>query len=129
MDAPELLALIARDPQTESMPAEEATSPFGNMLVPILVVMVLFYVIMLGPERKQRKKREAMLAALKKGDKVMLNSGMYGTVAVPGEDVVTIQVADGVRIRFARSAVQNVLESDDENGAKDKKDPIEKAKA
>jgi preprotein translocase subunit YajC len=97
----------------------------GNFLMPILIVMVLFYLIMLGPERKQRKKREEMLAAVKKGDKVMLNSGMYGTVANLADDVVTVQVAEGVRIRFARSSIQTVFDAEGESGAKEK---AEKAK-
>jgi preprotein translocase subunit YajC len=75
---------------------------------------------MIGPERKQRKKREAMLAALGKGDKVMTTGGMYGSVAAVQDDVVTLQIADGVRVRFARSSIQSVL--GDDKPAADKPD-------
>jgi preprotein translocase subunit YajC len=84
-------------------------SPFSSLLIPMALILVVFYVVMIGPERKQRKKREAMLAALGKGDKVMTSGGMYGTVAAVQDDVVTLQVADGVRVRFARSSIQSVL--------------------
>ena len=131
MDAPHFTALVTQDAPTGTPTEGQTTSPFDNMLVPILIVMVLFYVIMLGPERKQKKKREAVLGALKKGDKIMLNSGMYGSVAMVSDDLVTVQVADGVRIRFSRSAVQTVLDADGEAGTKEKaeKAKSEKAKA
>ena len=131
MDAPHFIALVTQDPSIETAPTGESASPFDNMLVPILIVMVLFYVIMLGPERKQKKKREAMLGALKKGDKIMLNSGMYGSVAMVSDDLVTVQVADGVRIRFSRSSVQTVLDADAEASTKEKAEKAgsEKAKA
>jgi len=64
---------------------------------------------MIGPERKQRKKREAMLGTLKKGDKVMTTGGMFATVAGIQDDVVTLQVAEGVRMRFTRQAVQTIV--------------------
>lgn len=90
----------------------------GSMLVPLLLVLVIFWVVMIGPERKARKKREAMLGALSKGDKVMTTSGMYGVVTQVRDDVVTLQVADGVRLRFSRAAIQDVLQDAD---ADDKK--------
>lgn len=109
---PTLFLLIAR--LQESAPAAqegaaEGGSSFSSMLIPMALIMVVFYVVMIGPERKQRKKREAMLAAVGKGDKVMTSSGMYATVAAVSDDVITLQIADGVRVRFARSSVQTVI--------------------
>lgn len=89
--------------------ATESGSPFSSMLIPMALIMVVFYVVMIGPERKQRKKREEMLAAVGKGDKVMTSSGMYATVAAVQDDVITLQIADGVRVRFSRSSIQTVV--------------------
>ena len=52
-----------------------------------------------------------MLGAMKKGDKVMTSSGMYGQVVAMADDVITLQVADGVRLKFNRAAIQQVLEA------------------
>ena len=95
-----------------------ASSPFTGMLVPLLLCAAVFYLLVLGPERKNRKKREEMLKQIGKGDKVMTTGGMYATVAGVQDDVVTLQIADGVRARFSRSAVQTVV-SDDATGSKE----------
>lgn len=110
MVAPNLVLALQEAPQ-DPVPAK-SEGPFSSILFPLIVMGVLFYVIMLGPERKQRKKREGMLAALKKGDRVLTTSGIYGSVAMVADDVVTLQVADGVRLRFTRSAVQSVVEGE-----------------
>ncbi len=85
-------------------------SPFGGLWVPLIGVIVIFYFVLIRPEKKKQKARESLLGGMKKGDKVMTTSGIYGTIAQIQDEVVTLQVADGVRMRFARGAVQNLLE-------------------
>jgi preprotein translocase subunit YajC len=92
-------------------PASSGGSPL-NMLILMVLIGGVFYFLMIGPDRKARKKREAMLGAMKKGDRVMTSSGIYGSVAAIQEDVVTLQVADGVRMRFSRAAIQTILEDE-----------------
>jgi len=87
-------------------------SLFGSMLFPLILCFGVFWLLILRPESKQRKKRLGMLAALKKGDKVQTNGGMLGTVVQVQEGIVTLQVDEGVRLRFAQSAVGTVLEED-----------------
>jgi preprotein translocase subunit YajC len=80
--------------------------------LPFVMIIVIFYFVMIGPERKQRKKREAMLAAVKKGDRVVTTGGMFATVAAVNEDSITLQAADDVRLRFSRAAIAQVIEDD-----------------
>jgi preprotein translocase subunit YajC len=100
-------------------PQTTTESPWGSMLVPLVLCMAVFYFFMIGPERKQRKKREEMLSSLQKGAKVMTTGGLYGTVAQLQDDVVTLQIADGVRVRYARSAIQTVIEDETAESDKD----------
>jgi preprotein translocase subunit YajC len=79
-----------------------------SMAVPMLLCVVVFWVFMIGPERKQRKKREEMLKNLGKGDEVVTTGGMYGSVVQVQDGIVTLQVADGVRMRFALSSIGSV---------------------
>jgi preprotein translocase subunit YajC len=79
-------------------------------LVPILLCIVVFWVFMIAPERKQRKKREELLKALKKGDDVVTTSGLYASVIQVQDGVVTLQAADGVRLRYALSSVASVID-------------------
>lgn len=89
----------------------QGANPFMSF-VPLILIIGVFYFVMIGPERKQRKKREAMLAAIKKGDKVVTTGGMFASVAAVNEDVLTLQVADDVRMRFSRAAIAQVLEDE-----------------
>lgn len=93
---------------------QPAAGPLGPImsLLPFLMIIVIFYFVMIGPERKNRKKREAMLAAVKKGDKVLTTGGMFATVAAVNEDSITLQVSDDVRLRFSRAAIAQVIEDE-----------------
>ncbi len=95
---------------TGDVPAQQGLMQqlFSGMFFPLLLCFGVFWFLILRPEQKNRKKRAAMLAAVKKGDKVMTSSGLFGTVVQVQEQVVTLQVAEGVRMRFAVSAIQSV---------------------
>jgi len=96
--------------------AKPAPSPFGGgFLVPMLLIVGIFYFVLIRPEKRKQKDREALLQSIKKGDRVMTSSGMFGSVAQVQEDVITLQVADGVRIRFSRAAIQNVIDKDEKD--------------
>jgi preprotein translocase subunit YajC len=93
--------------------ASGASSFLGNPLLMMIVVMGIFYVMLILPQQRQRKKTQAMLAALKNGDKIITNSGIYGTVnGIDGETVI-LKIADQVKIRIARSAIAQVEASED----------------
>jgi preprotein translocase subunit YajC len=90
-----------------------ATSFLGNPLLMMVIVMGIFYVMLILPQQRQRKKMQAMLSALKNGDKVITNSGIYGTInGIDGETVI-LKIADQVKIRIARSAIAQVEASED----------------
>ena len=110
-----LLALLQ---EGEGQPADTGGGGLG-FLVPTLLIVAIFYVVLILPERKKQKARQSMIDAMKKGDKVMTSSGIYGSVAQIQEEIVTLQVADGVRMRFNRAAIQSVLE--DEKAEKSEK--------
>lgn len=85
----------------------------GNPLTMMIIVMGIFYVMLILPQQRQRKKVQAMLQAIKSGDKVITTSGIYGTVnGIDGETVI-LKIADQVKIRIARSAIAQVEASED----------------
>lgn len=92
-----------------AQPPAQEPGGMTSMLVPMLIIFAIFYFVMILPERKARKKREAMLAEMKKGDAVVTNGGLHGTIAALADDVVTLQVDEGVRLRFSRAAIQSVV--------------------
>ncbi len=100
---------------SEGAPAPNGTTepkPPGMMSwLPFVVIFAVVWFMMINPERKNRKKREAMISALKKGDRVLSASGIYGTVIQIQDQVVTLQIAENVRIRMNLGSVQQ-LESE-----------------
>jgi preprotein translocase subunit YajC len=93
--------------------ASGAPSLLGNPLTMIIIVMAIFYIMLFLPQQRQRKKMQAMLAALKTGDKVVTNSGIYGTINGFDGETVILKIADQVKIRIARSAIAQVEASED----------------
>jgi len=86
----------------------------GSQLMPTLVMFgamfAIFYFLMIRPQQKQKQERERMLSAIKRGDKVVTTSGMFGTVTNLNDKTVVLRVADQVKLEFERSAVARVVE-------------------
>ena len=91
-------------------------SPLLQFL-PFIFVFAIFYFLLIAPMRKRQKALQAMIAALKKGDKVVTNGGLYGEVAAVHDDVVILKVADNVKLRVAKSAISG-LEGQPQPGGK-----------
>lgn len=93
-------------------------SPYFPML--LIGLMVLFWVVVALPaSRRQRKEQEKMLAGLKRGTRVLMTSGIVGTVVTvkDGEDEIVIRSEDA-RIRVKRNTVHSVIGTDEAEAAK-----------
>lgn len=78
--------------------------PIGSML-PFIVIFVVFYFLLIRPQQKKQKAMQALLADLKKGDKVVTNSGIHGTITKAGDAIITLEIADKVSIQIDRQQV------------------------
>ena len=97
--------------------AEPAASKNGDFLwviLPPLAVIMVLYMVMDSPQRRDKSKRDAMMKNLKKDDRVVTIGGILGSVANISQDgkEVTLKVDDGTRIRFRRTAIAEVLSGD-----------------
>ncbi len=87
-----------------------AQGAFGGLLVPMLLVFGIMYFFLIRPQQKKLKETEAMQAALRRGDKVLTQGGLIARVTrAKDEGEVELEIADGVKVRVARSAVVSVL--------------------
>jgi len=83
-----------------------------NMLVtmlPFILIFVIFYVFMIRPQNKKQKETEKMIAAIKKGDKVITIGGIHGVVSSTNEKTITVKVDDNCKLEFNRAAVSAVV--------------------
>ena len=92
----------------------------GSMMVQLAffaAIFAIFYFLLIRPQQKQKRDRESMLAAVKAGDRVVMSSGLHGTVVKLSEHGVTVKVADQVRLEFDRSAIGRIVPPQGEGGA------------
>lgn len=83
-------------------------------LVPFVLIFVIFYFMLILPQQKKQKQQKVMLEALKKGDKVVTSSGIWGTVTNLGKDTVTLQIADNTKIKMQRDYIARLRAEDEE---------------
>ena len=88
--------------------AAPAGAGFGTLLFPIVLIAIMYF-LMIRPQMKRQKEHKAMLEKSAKGDEVITAGGIAGVVTDIGESFVSVEVADGVRIRVQKASIGNVL--------------------
>jgi preprotein translocase subunit YajC len=85
-----------------------AAAYLSNPAIWLVGMFLIMYFMMIRPQQKQRREREAMLASLKKGDRVVTTGGLHGTVTGLAEQTVILR-CDQVKLEFDKSAVGRIL--------------------
>ena len=78
------------------------------MFLPMILVFVIFYFLMIRPQSKQRKQHQQLLQNLKKGDEVVTSAGIHGKIYGVADNVVTVEIADNIRIKMDKQQVATV---------------------
>ena len=87
--------------------------PVWVSLFPLLVLFVLFYFMLIRPQRRARREQDTMLNALKKHDNVVTVGGLHGTILNVKDAAVTLRVDDNVKVEVDRSAIARVTHKAD----------------
>ena len=85
--------------------------PGSDMLIqiaPLVLIFIVFYFLLIRPQQRKLKQHREMIAAVRRGDVVVTAGGIIGKVAKVDEQELSIEIADGVRIRVVRSTVGEV---------------------
>lgn len=90
------------------------TMAIVNTVWPFLLMGVIFYLMIFRPQRKEQKKRTAMLEGLRRGDKVVTIGGICGEISKIHDKHVVLKIADGVEIKLVRSAISYVQDAQTE---------------
>lgn len=83
-----------------------------SMLLPFVLIFAVFYFIVIMPAKKQQKKKDAMIAGLKKGDRVVTGGGIHGTVATVEDQTLLLKVSENTKIRISKNAVAGLISGD-----------------
>jgi preprotein translocase subunit YajC len=113
------LAFLA---QKTAEAGNEGGGGFGggmNLLIPILAIFLIFYFLIIRPEGRKRRELQQKLRVLQRGDEVLTTGGIFGVVRRVGESDVDVEVDKDkkVRIRFAKSAILDVVSAGTEGAA------------
>lgn len=96
------------------MLAQAAGGGGWTMLIWLVAIIPIMWFLMIRPQQKQAKEHREMLAGLKKGDDVIALNGLLGKIYSISEKIVTLEVANGVRVRVSKAAVQGKVTVPDE---------------
>ena len=79
------------------------------LIIYVVAFIAIFYFMAIRPQQRQRKQHQALLSSLKKGDRIVTASGIYGTVKRVEENIVVVEVAKGVSMKISRRAVAEII--------------------
>jgi preprotein translocase subunit YajC len=80
-----------------------------SQIVPIVILLILFYVLLILPQQLQSRRIRKMQQSLSEGDRVITVGGLVGSVAELGQDIVTLDVGHGTRVQVTRSSITQRL--------------------
>ncbi len=92
------------------IPSAYAASGAGQpsmvaQIIPLALIVVVFYLFLILPQQKQKKKHKEFISSLKRGDKVITTSGIYGTIVKVNERDLVLEIADNVHIKIIKDNV------------------------
>ena len=79
-------------------------SPFFQF-IPLVLILGVFWFLIIRPQQKKQKQHLNMVDSLRKGDKVVTNGGIFGTIIKVGDDRITLEIASKVQIQIERQQV------------------------
>lgn len=77
-------------------------------IAPIILMVVLFYFMLIRPQQQRAKQHAAAIAAVKRGDNVVLSNGMLGKVVRVEETEVGVEIAQGVTVKVVKSMIAEI---------------------
>ncbi len=91
--------------------------------LPLILIFVVFYFLLIRPQQRKQKEHQAMLQAVRRGDRVVTGGGIIGTIAkVVSDEEVLVEIAEGLRVRVLRSTITGVTAKTEPVAAKGDKD-------
>ncbi|MFA6844604.1 MAG: preprotein translocase subunit YajC [Sphaerochaetaceae bacterium] len=96
---------------TSESTGQSTTGSMTMTFVTFGLIIVIFYFLMIRPQKKKDKEAQEMISRMKKGDKVVSIGGIHGTVVAVKESTVVVKVDDNTRIEFTKNAINAVVDS------------------
>lgn len=101
----------------DAAPAAPQNAPANGgmgMLVPMLLILAIFYFMMIRPQQRKEKERRKMIEELRAGAKIVFAGGLMGTIQEATEKTFKVEIAQGTVIEIARSCVSGVIPNEEQ---------------
>ncbi|MEB2328978.1 MAG: preprotein translocase subunit YajC [Ignavibacteriaceae bacterium] len=85
------------------------TEQLLSTILPFLLIILVFYFLILRPQQKRQKEQQQMLDSVEKGNKVVTNGGLHGTVEGLDGSILIVKIADNVKVKIEKSAIANIV--------------------
>lgn len=91
--------------------AQDAAAQSGGLMqfLPLILIFAVFYFLLIRPQMKRAKEHRNLVSSLSKGDEVVSNGGLLGKITDLDDSFVTLELAEGVRVKLQRHAVATVM--------------------
>ncbi len=111
--------ITIQDTTNEQMAPEaiESSSTWTSM-VPMVLVFAVFYFLLIRPQEKKRRAQEDLVSGVKKGEEVLTNSGLFGTVIKinDSDNTIIVQIAKDIEVKMLKNSIADIVSRDKKNG-------------
>ena len=90
-------------------PPKDGQGSALDFMIPLLLMGIIFYFLLIRPQRRRQKELEAKINAMKKGDSVISAGGIHGTITNIKDTTVMVKIADNVKIEFEKTSISSVI--------------------
>ncbi len=91
-------------------------------LIPFAFIFVIMYLLLIRPQQRQAKQARELIASVQEGDEIVLSSGIHGFVSSVDDEIIWVEVADGVELKVGRGSVASKIIDDDGDDDRDDDD-------
>ena len=103
------MSFFISDAMAEGAAAAGQTDGGLLSMLPLLLIMVLFYFMLIRPQTKRAKEHKNMVGALSKGDELVTNGGLLGRVREVGDSFLTVEIAKGIEVKVQKQSVATLV--------------------
>lgn len=93
--------------------AQSQQNPYSGIIM-LVIMFAIFYFLLIRPQQKRAKKHRELVENLKVGDQVTTAGGIHGKISALADDVVTLEISQGVKVKFNRSSIVGVAGRNDD---------------
>jgi len=102
------MSLLISDAYAQSAPASPLGGGYSQIII-LVVFVAVFYFLLIRPQQKRMKDQQAMLSRLSSGDEVVTTGGILGRITDVGDNFITLEIAEGVRVKVQKAQVTQLM--------------------